>query len=271
MSFTPNRTVQAGLFFPGRKGAVMKQAVANLFLTAFFFAAPPAFGAPWYKISSGIHYKTIELNRGDSLHPYVIHVFKIDPTTHELRPMLAKTPTSVRKMAEVLGARIAVNANFFGTDGKPLGLVVGKGKILNPFKKISWWGVFFMEQSRPRIVHSSEYHPHQHITTAVQAGPRLVIRGRIPRLKSEAGPKTAIGINKKGEIILLASHYPIQTREIALVMARSEKKGGLGCVDALNLDGGSSTQMYAKINPFELKLPSYVGVPVGLGVFKKEK
>jgi uncharacterized protein YigE (DUF2233 family) len=81
---------------------------------------------------------------------------------------------------------------------------------------------------------------------AIQAGPRLVVNGKVPKLKSEISQKTAIGINRKGEVILLTTLYPFSVNELAKLMAKPESKGGLGCRYALNLDGGSSSQLYAR-------------------------
>lgn len=126
-----------------------------------------------------------------------------------------------------------------------------------------------MEKGKPHIVKAVDFKNSSGISMALEAGPRLVMGGRPLKLKRETSPKTAIGIGKKGEIYLLASIYPLEINELARLMAKAENKGGLGCVTALNFDGGSSTQMYAHIKNFELKLPSYVGVPVGIGVFRR--
>lgn len=242
----------------------------NRFLILITFLLFPALShaSSWFKLEPGLEYRTIEIKKNAD-HPYVIHVFRINPRRFELRPMVAASPASVRHMVEATGAILGVNANFFDTAGKPLGLIIRRGQTVNSFKPVKWWGVFGVERSKPFIVHSNLYRYRQGITTAIEAGPRLIVKGVIPKLKSDASPRTAIGITKKGEVILLASHYPLQPTELARVMARPETQGGLGCVDALNFDGGSSTQLYTHVGSFELKLPSYLGVPVGLGVFRK--
>ncbi|MBI2340189.1 MAG: phosphodiester glycosidase family protein [Deltaproteobacteria bacterium] len=226
----------------------------------------------WMRLEPGLSYQKIAVDKKHSESvPYLIHVFKIDPRRYDFRPVLAAPERyePIRRLAESEGAIIAVNANFFDPSGKPLGLIIKSGKEINPFKKISWWGVFYIEKGRPHIVHSADWKNTSGITTAVQAGPRLVVNGKVPRLKARKSQKTAVGINQKGEVILLTTLFPFEVGELAKLMARSEAKGGLGCVAALNFDGGSSSQMYARIGSFELRLPSYIGVPVGLGVFRK--
>jgi exopolysaccharide biosynthesis protein len=46
-------------------------------------------------------------------------------------------------------------------------------------------------------------------------------------------------------------------------------EGGLGCMNALNLDGGSSTQLYAKTQDFSLSIPSFSAVTDAVVVVPK--
>lgn len=227
--------------------------------------------ASWRPLEKGLSYQKIEIKKRSSRIPYAVHAFKIDPKRFDFRIVTA-TPekyATVRRMVETSGAVMGVNANFFDPEGKPLGLLIDQGRLLNPKKNISWWGIFYVDKKIPHIIHSSQWLPHRSVSTAVQAGPRLVVNGKIPRLKNESSQKTAVGITKSGEVILATTLFPLDITELARLMGKAEAKGGLGCVNALNLDGGSSSQMYAKVGSFELRLPSYIGVPVGLGVFRK--
>jgi len=245
----------------------------GLALLLVFFTWNCAQASDWKILETGLEYKKIDGPSGQSStsESYRIHAFRIDPRKFHLRPLISKPQktSSIRQMSSKAGAVIGINANFFDPEGNPLGLVIDKGKILNRFKQISWWSIFYTNNTQPHLIHSSQYNPRTRMTTAIQAGPRLLINGSIPKLKKEVSPKTAIGFNRKGQIILAATRNDIDITEFARIMARSGKKGGLGCYHALNLDGGSSSQLYAKVGSFKLNLPSYVEVPVGLGVFRR--
>ncbi|EKD42588.1 MAG: hypothetical protein ACD_73C00093G0002 [uncultured bacterium] len=231
-----------------------------------------ALAGDWIKLESGIHYRSFSPDlpdNSDNKAAY-IHAFRINPQKYEIRPIYdAGKRSSATMMLEEKKALVVVNANFFDPAGKPLGLVVQNKKILNPFKNISWWGLLRIEDDWLSIIHSSEYSPKDLPFAAVQAGPRLIVNKTIPKLKDEFRQRTAVGITKKGELIILSVLKPMKLTELASLMLLPEKKGGLECIQALNLDGGSSTQMAAHIGDFELKLPSYISVPVGLGVFRK--
>lgn len=245
-------------------------------IAAFFFLlislATSALADDWVRLASGLHYRTIDLQKKtDTANAYKLHVFKVNPHRFDIRPILAGSanPLSAQKLAEKSGALIALNANFFDPQARPLGLVVKDGKVLNPFRDISWWGIFYIHDGRAGILGAKEYNPKFPMNQAVQAGPRLIIGKGIPKLKASNTAKTVLGLNRKGEVFIAVTLYPVEITELAKLMAKNERQGGLECTQALNLDGGHSSQLYARIGNFELKLPSYVNVPVGLGVFPK--
>ncbi len=80
-------------------------------------------------------------------------------------------------------------------------------------------------------------------------GGRLLINGKVnPNLEAGAAPRTAIGIKADDSILLYtidgrqSGHsYGVQLKTLASRMKE------LGCVEALNLDGGGSTQIAAQL------------------------
>ncbi len=93
-------------------------------------------------------------------------------------------------------------------------------------------------------------------------GGRLLIDGEVnPNLPTGAAPRTAIGIKDDGSIVLYtidgrqSGHsYGVQLKTLATRMQE------LGCTEALNLDGGGSTQMSVQLpgsdNPSLVNKPS---------------
>ena len=66
-----------------------------------------------------------------------------------------------------------------------------------------------------------------------------------------------MGITQKGDVILVNTEKAaLTTTELAKIMRRSNEDGGFDCPNALNLDGGSSSQIYARINDFYLSVPN---------------
>ncbi len=85
--------------------------------------------------------------------------------------------------------------------------------------------------------------------TVLQAGPTLVMDGRIsmnPRAEGFKDPrlfaatkKTAVGVTATNKIVLVSVNTPVSMRKLAKIVQR------LGCTQAILLDGGTSTAMYA--------------------------
>lgn len=220
----------------------------------------------WQKLEHGLFYKKAEII--SSGNPVIIHAIKVDPKNFTVRPVFNKRGQFAKIHAEQQKALLVVNANFFDPEGRALGLVKKDNVVLNPKKDVSWWSVFCVHKSTAKIIHQAKYTEAQ-CEHAVEAGPRLVTNGTIPALKDENSYKTAVGINTSGDIIMIATADPIPIKELAQIFTQPESKNGFDCPNVLNLDGGSSTQMYVKTNSFELNVPSLIKFPAGLGVFRK--
>lgn len=95
---------------------------------------------------------------------------------------------------------------------------------------------------------------------AIQSGPRIIIDGEVPRLKPQAAPRTALGITRDGRL-LIAVTYGAFAYADALGRFLLEE---LEVLDALLLDGGPSTQLYAKVGQLSIDHPG--GTPVANGV-----
>jgi phosphodiester glycosidase len=86
------------------------------------------------------------------------------------------------------------------------------------------------------------------VQTALRAGPRLVDEGRVSLMPAVEGfrdpgifvrkPRAAVGLTKQNRLLLVTVPKPLYLREMARVMQ------ALGAVNALCMDGGSSTGLY---------------------------
>ena len=232
----------------------------------------------WKPLAEGLSYTHIQR----------AHVFQIDPKKYNLSIATAqdigKSSATVKEMVKKNGAWLAVNGGFFSYEPKSVGLLMRKEKIINPLHSTSWWGIFYLENGIAKITTPQEFHrtagkvmPSSQreregeapvalplegatrapkIEMAVQAGPRLVIQGEIPKLKAALDRRTGIGIRRDGHIFLAVVLDEISTTDFAELFSKPEKEGGLGCNNALNLDGGSSTQLYFNNGGnFSLDLP----------------
>lgn len=232
--------------------------------------AQASWAAPsWTQLEKGLSYKMIKTSGVRSKPTITLHALLVDPKHFVLKPIYQSGQKNGLKLFESSGAIAAFNANFFDELSKPLGLVKKEGVILNPIKKISWWSLFCSKNQKNSIVPSLQAKDGQ-CDHAIEAGPRLVIDGTIPKLKDEFSRKTAVGIRSDGQIILVVSEGALPIKELAKIFWSPESEGGLTCKQALNLDGGSSSQMILKTEKFKKTVSSFVAVPVFLGVFPRD-
>lgn len=235
----------------------MPKALKNIIKTKIIFVllglSVFTYASEWEKLAPGIEYSDVSDNSIINIRH--IHAFRIDLKTHKLQLSFAKNlheePAVAENYAVQNAALLAINGGFFDKSFHPLGLRISNNKQLNPIKYISWWGIFYISNSRAFISNSRSFNKNQPLDFAVQSGPRLIIDNKIPSLKPGYAERSALGITKNGKVIILVTqNTPLTTTALANLM-QSEP---LNCVNAINLDGGSSTQLFAKINDFKLNV-----------------
>lgn len=241
-----------------------------VFFMGSAFVSPRLWALNYKTLEPGLDYAELAVqNEAKS----TLHILRIDLKKFNVKPIEARdysaTSLSVKTMSEKSGALAVLNANFFDPQRKALGLILKDGVVKNSFKNISWWGVFLLNKSYAKIAKLSQEAEAKGFEQGVQAGPRLVVKGSPMKLKSEFSAKSAIGLDAKNRVYLIASQGSVEINELAKFLAKSLKSGGLGLTDALNLDGGSSTQFFVKRGEFQRWVPAFATVPVGLGVFRR--
>ncbi len=215
--------------------------------------------AQWKTVAPGIDYQDLApFYIKDWSH---IHVFKIDLNEHQLKLISHKNLElkfpSIEQYAVSEKAPLAINGGFFDEDQKPLGLRISQFKHSNSFKNISWWGVFYIKNKQARISSARQFSTQQNIEFAIQAGPRLIIDKHIPSLRPGYAERTALCVISDHEMaIVITQYFPITLSQLAHTLIDQP----LNCRNALNLDGGSSTQFFAKFSGFFLHMPGLAAV-----------
>lgn len=140
--------------------------------------------------------------------------------------------------------RFAMNAGMFQPDLSPVGLLVQDGQQVSPLNLSDGTGnfflkpngVFFISESGPRIVESTEYPAlARGVRLATQSGPLLVRNGLLHPAINAASTSRLLrnGVGISGDtVIFVISEQPVNFYELATYF-RDE----LHCPDALYLDG----------------------------------
>jgi exopolysaccharide biosynthesis protein len=209
-------------------------------------------GTRWVQIAPGLEMRTLHAPVGEG----AIAVTAIR-TTPERVQIAVGAATDAAGWRQRTGARVAINGGFFDAGGRSLGLRVSNGRRVAS-KHAADWGIFVVQRGRAYVVHTRDYKLGPGVTQAVQCGPRLVVKGRVTDLKRQYARRTGIGVQRDGKVVLAVADRPLSLTAWAAMWAARD---GLNCRDALNLDGGGSTQLSLRAGHHALDIGGSWPVP----------
>ena len=186
-----------------------------------------------------------------------------------LRPKNGKV-SSVATMAKEYNALVGINGSFFLEDMSPMGLLISEGVESNGIRKVDW-GVFYVSKGgeSANLIHTRQWKKGKKVEFAIQTGPRLVVDGKPLTFRDSMARRSILCIQNDQTVVMLATENAVLMRDLAVFLSRSKGEGGLGCEQALNLDGGSSTHLVIDEKGASSGVTGFDHVPVGIGVFKR--
>lgn len=219
------------------------------------------------RLEPGLEYAGVHV-RPDSADASVgLHVLRFDPARFALEVVEARETggplADARAFRKARGGIAAVNAGLFDPKYRPLGLLVSGGRQLRRLRQVDH-AVFTIAGHKPGMQHAHKYVAPPGLEFAIECGPRLVVGGKPLSFKQRLARRTAIAHDARGRVSLVVSGGVLRLGDLAAFLARAEVNGGLGAVDALNLDGGSSTMLDLEHPAARAAVRSPIRVPVGL-------
>lgn len=213
-------------------------------------AAEPEQEISWQSLSPGLEQTHFQLSAGTLLSPWVVAV-RADLKHFRVQVIRATDfgwkRASVKAMCKASNASVCINSNFFDEQGKPLGLVLSRGilhqKTHNGGGTLT--GILYVANDRVGIAHRSSFNS-EGVVEATQAGPRLISEGApVVGLKSPgSGTNLSIAcVDREQRLVLIRVAFTMfggSPTDIQRTLLRPE----IACVEALNFDGGGSSQMY---------------------------
>ncbi len=173
------------------------------------------------------------------------------------------SPVDFGAIGKKPGAAVVLNAGYYDEKGRPMGYFRSGGKVFNSRvlyrgrKTFLHYGAVFTagrSGGRPEIV-SREKFEDAGVSEAFQAGPLLVEDGKpvqgLSRYREylRATRRTVVALDAGDRLVVLVSEAEtrgISWCELQEFLALPESEGGLGVRDAMNLDGGSSSQLWVR-------------------------
>ncbi len=209
-------------------------ALAALIIWGFISYNARADGG-WHKLDSGVEVRTISRRFGLSTQT-ITAVRAPANRVHIASGSILRASDWIKNR----GAIAAINGGYFDENSKSIGLRVSDGKRTSEFYPKANWGVFTIRDGKAAITHTRDYKGSPTTQQALQCGPRLVVSGKVTDLKPQSARRSGIGIAANGDVIIAVSDGALSFDDWAKLWA---DKSGLNCRDALNLDGGPSTQL----------------------------
>ena len=233
--------VRAGVSLPGFVATSRAPRVSPL-------RSPASPDAAWKQVAPGVEMR--RWNAAEEGGAVAVVALRAEPSRVHIAAGATLDAASWRRK---FGALAALNGGFFDPSGHSLGLRVARGKHLHPLRAADW-GVFFVSESsagkgqagskQASIVHTRDFKSRRGVTEAIQCGPRLVVGGRPIRLKPQWARRSGIGVQRDGRVVVAVADGAMSFHAWAALWAARD---GLNCRDALNLDGGGSTQMSLRL------------------------
>lgn len=228
---------------------------------------------PFQTLQEGVEYRKVQLKTQQG--SCSMHQLRFRPQKARLKVLTAEPAAFIGQFMK--DCFFAVNASYFDQERRPLGYLKD-GKVFNSSVATggAFGGIFVVDSAETaRLLTPSTFPPHQRARArlALQAGPRLVVRGeRVSGIHAtKAAARTGVAVDRAGRITVFAMGHGegVGLEKLPYLLVRPVEQGGLGAWDALNLDGGSSTQMVLSHPKAKAAIPALVPVPVGLGVVKR--
>ena len=169
-----------------------------------------------------------------------------------------KAGLQLKDIAARYDAVAAINGGGFedsggsGNGGMPIGLVISEGEVMHTGGDSgNFYATVGFNQDNVMIISkmSASEAQQKGIRDAITFGPRLIVNGEPASVKGQSSglnPRTAIGQRADGAVLMLvidgrqASSLGATYSDLIKVMLQ------YGAVNAINMDGGSSSLMYYK-------------------------
>lgn len=231
----------------------------------------------WRQLAEGVSLTEYNLGEETGVLPSKVYILRSRPAAISLRAVSvnkeAKGQLRIKDAVARSGALAGINASFFDPDYLALGVVIIDGKPVRPLQQGGslLTGVFAIKgNGEPIIVHRSAF-SGKNVSHAVQSGPRLISKGAPLRIRNQhvISRRSGVAITSSGDLLLYATQSRIPGASLQQI-TEMLLDPRLDVQEALNLDGGRSSQLYVSARGELTEAIDIFGghdVPVGLLLF----
>jgi uncharacterized protein YigE (DUF2233 family) len=179
-------------------------------------------------------------------------------------------PLSMQDWMHQEQAMALMNGGYFDGRDRATALVIANGQAYGDSYQ-GFGGMLDVNaqgQVELRSLHDQPYDSSENLSQATQSSPMLLLNGKRTQFNADgkASPRSIAAMDKQGRLLFIVSPDAIFTLdEMATLLEQSD----LDLVDALNLDGGSSTGLYVNAGSQNIAIDSYANLPLVIVIKKK--
>jgi hypothetical protein len=210
----------------------------------------------WQGAAAGIEYVEFATEGPGLRQP--VRAVRLDLTKVRMRLVAAGEPgvrQTVSRIAAPFAEHVAINASFFDDKDRAIGAVVDSGTLVAR-RVVKSWGALVIAGKSSHILLGDALRLEPPPLLTVQGIPRLLVAGELTKLKPQIADRTAVCA--QGRFLILVVTGSLEATALAELL-----RDRLGCRDALNLDGGPSTQLSIRLGKLHVDVPGW-GVPNAL-------
>jgi hypothetical protein len=227
----------------------LRRRLAQVGLAIVFVGAAACRAAPplWQTLHPGMARQETRMD------DVVIVAFRADLAAWRASVVSSPRPRRVADGAP-RSDHIGVNASFFDPDLRAMGLVIDDAGVHG--KQLKGWAALALFQGTSRVIAPGVELGAIPAIGLVQGLPRLVQEGRVvDGLKEQHAVRTAVCADD-GFVTIVVTRGAVESVAFAEHLRRV-----VGCTNAINLDGGPSTQLSAKVGSHLEAVTGGWGVP----------
>jgi uncharacterized protein YigE (DUF2233 family) len=176
-------------------------------------------------------------------------VFESGPVTLRVLESTSPGSATLENSLRHAGAVAGVNGGYFHKDFTPVGLVMADGKIIHPLERAKLLSGIAGARAdgSVAILRTSAYDPKKSgFLQAIQCGPMLIEGGKtVPGLESTRLARRTVVATGPGGNVALIHMTSVSLADAAEILAVPGILDTWRPLQALNLDGGTSTGLWA--------------------------
>ncbi|HYF66079.1 MAG TPA: phosphodiester glycosidase family protein [Herpetosiphonaceae bacterium] len=223
-------------------------------------AADPAAeaGEGWQRLDEGMEFREISASITN------VQIVRVDPGVRRVRVAYdVGSPGRVGEWAAALKSALVINGGYFNAQGRATALTIYDGVAAGDSYD-GFGGMLAVDTAGAlslRSLREEPYSADEPLAQALQSAPMLVLHGEPvpqPNDDGERSRRSVVATDGAGRLLVIACSWPaFSLTELSQWLVEQD----LGVVNALNLDGGSSTGLVLNTPERSFSIDSLVRVP----------